>query len=93
MLGARIEEDTHKRRRHLAHRIDLGIGEDPLALIIGDRPYHQLGSDITQVARLRACTDFTFELITLTGANHSQEYFATELGDLDLPELICAACT
>jgi hypothetical protein len=32
-------------------------------------------------------------LITLTGANHSEEYFATELGDFDLPELICTSCT
>ncbi len=93
MTGARIEENPHKRRRHLAHSIDLGIGKDPLALIICDRSHHELGSDVGQVARLRARTDFAFKLITLTGANHSEEYFATELGDFDLPELICTSCT
>ncbi len=93
MLGARIEQDANKRRRHLAYSLNLGIGEDALARFISDGSHDELCSDVGQVARLRARRDFAFKLITLTGADHSQEDFAAELGDLDLPELIRTACT
>lgn len=92
MLGARIEKRSHQRRWHFAHRINLGIGEDPLATFISEGSHHKLGADVRQVSRLRTRGNFAFKLIALTGADHPQEHFAAELGDFDLPELVGTSC-
>ena len=92
MTSAGVEKSAHQRRRHLSHRVDVGIGEKTLPRFIGDGSDDEFCSDVRQVSRLCSGTDFAFELITLAGADHSKKDFATELGDLDLPELIGTSC-
>jgi len=88
MASAGVEKSPHQGRWHLSYCLDISIGEKTLSGFIGDRSHDELCSDVRQISGFCSGAYFAFELITLTGADHSKIDFAAELGDLDLPELI-----